>query len=367
MTPIASSAWPEIEVNQWTDTRDTLQLMTQIVGKVRMVNTPKTSHWWNVVLYVSSRGLTTGLIPHGASGFQMDFDFIDHQLVVTTTTGARRSVPLAGPIADFYGAVMSTLDELGLTTEIWEMPVEIPGAIAFDTDREHVAYDADAVHRFWLALVQMNRVFEVFRSRFIGKVSPSHFFWGAMDLAVTRFSGRDAPKHPGGAPNCGPEVMWEAYSHEVSSAGYWPGPDGEGYFYSYAYPRPTVSAPPESRRRPPTTTTVSANSCCPTPQFEKPTTRTRFYSSSCRAPTWRPRTWAAGTGVRWNAERYSGRAQASSRTAPSPIRSLRHPNPGPAPRNPWCCRNSRPHCRWPRPTRWRCPPRNPIRPPKRGP
>lgn len=238
MTPIASSAWPEIEVNQWADTRDTLQLMTQIVGKVRMVNTPKTSHWWNVVLYVSSRGLTTGLIPHGASGFQMDFDFIDHQLVVTTTTGARRSVPLAGPIADFYGAVMSTLDELGLTTEIWEMPVEIPGAIAFDTDREHVAYDADAVHRFWLALVQMNRVFEVFRSRFIGKVSPSHFFWGAMDLAVTRFSGRDAPKHPGGAPNCGPEVMWEAYSHEVSSAGYWPGPDGEGYFYSYAYPAP---------------------------------------------------------------------------------------------------------------------------------
>lgn len=238
MTPIPSSAWPEIEVNQWADTRDTLQLMTQIVGKVRMVNTPKTSHWWNVALYVSSRGLTTGLIPHGASGFQMDFDFIDHQLVVTTTTGARRSVPLAGPIADFYGAVMSTLDELGLTTEIWEMPVEIPGAIAFDTDREHVAYDADAVHRFWLALVQMNRVFEVFRSRFIGKVSPSHFFWGAMDLAVTRFSGRDAPKHPGGAPNCGPEVMWEAYSHEVSSAGYWPGPDGEGYFYSYAYPAP---------------------------------------------------------------------------------------------------------------------------------
>lgn len=238
MTPIPSSAWPEIEVNQWADTRDTLQLMTQIVGKVRMVNTPKTSHWWNVVVYVSSRGLTTGLIPHGASGFQMDFDFIDHQLVVTTTTGARRSVPLAGPIADFYGAVMSTLDELGLTTEIWEMPVEIPGAIAFDTDREHVAYDADAVHRFWLALVQMNRVFEVFRSRFIGKVSPSHFFWGAMDLAVTRFSGRDAPKHPGGAPNCGPEVMWEAYSHEVSSAGYWPGPDGEGYFYSYAYPAP---------------------------------------------------------------------------------------------------------------------------------
>ena len=240
MASNSAGAWPEIPVTDWADTRDTLQLMTQIVGKVRMVNTPTTSHWWNVVLYVSSRGLSTGLIPHGTSGFQMDFDFIDHQLIVTTTTtGARRSLALTpGPIADFYGAVMTALDELGLSTEIWEIPVEIPGAIAFDDDRDHVAYDADAVHRFWQSLVQMDRVFNIFRSRYIGKVSPSHFFWGAMDIAVTRFSGREAPKHPGGAPNCGPEVMWEAYSHEVSSAGYWPGPDGEGYFYSYAYPAP---------------------------------------------------------------------------------------------------------------------------------
>ena len=143
-----------------------------------------------------------------------------------------------GPIADFHREVMDVLDELRLSTEIWPMPVEIPGWIPFDTDQSHVAYDGDQVHRFWLALVQMNRVFEMFRSRFIGKVSPMHFFWGALDLAVTRFSGRTAPKHPGGAPNCRPHVMWEAYSHEVSGAGYWPGPDGEGVFYSCAYPEP---------------------------------------------------------------------------------------------------------------------------------
>ena len=235
----STAVWPELPVAQWADSRDTLQLMTQIVGKVRLANTPLMSHWWNVVLYVSARGLTTGLIPHADKGFQIDFDFIDHQLVIDTTGGDRRIVALQpGPIAEFYRGVMIALDELGLSTEIWTMPVEIPGAIAFDTDQQHVAYDRDQVHRFWLALVQINRVFEAFRSRFLGKVSPVHFFWGALDLAVTRFSGRPAPKHPGGAQNCGPHVMWEAYSHEVSSAGYWPGPDGEGVFYSYAYPEP---------------------------------------------------------------------------------------------------------------------------------
>jgi len=236
---MSDSSWPELPVAQWEDTRDTLQLMTQVVGKVRMQNTPLTSHWWNVVLYLSARGLTTGLIPQGDKGFQMDFDFIDHQLMISTTQGERLSIALQPrPIADFYCEVMGGLDALGLSTEIWPMPVEIPDAIPFNTDTQHIAYDADAVHRFWLALVQITRVFEVFRSRFLGKVSPVHFFWGALDLAVTRFSGRPAPKHPGGAPNCGPHVMWEAYSHEVSSAGYWPGPDGEGVFYSYAYPEP---------------------------------------------------------------------------------------------------------------------------------
>ncbi|WNG93718.1 DUF5996 family protein [Mycobacterium sp. ITM-2016-00318] len=236
---VPESVWPKLPVAEWIDTRDTLQLMTQVVGKVRLANTPLMSHWWNVVLYVSARGLTTGLIPHDGRAFSMEFDFIDHQLVVLTTSGDRRTVTLqAGPVSDFYGDVMAVLDELGLSTDIWTMPVEIPDAVPLDIDQQHVAYDGDQAHRFWLALVQMNRVFEEFRSRYIGKVSPVHFFWGALDLAVTRFSGRTAPKHPGGAPNCGPHVMWEAYSHEVSSAGYWPGPDGEGVFYSYAYPEP---------------------------------------------------------------------------------------------------------------------------------
>ena len=235
--PESPSAWPELPVEQWAETRDTLQLMTQVVGKVRLANTPVMSHWWNVVLHVSARGLTTGLVPYGDKGFQIDFDFVDHHLTVSSTTGERRTVPLrAGPIADYYREVTAALDDLGLHTEIWPMPVEIADAIPLDTDTQHVAYDPEQVHRFWLALVQMTRVFEVFRSRFLGKVSPVHFFWGALDLAVTRFSGRTAPKHPGGAPNCGPHVMWEAYSHEVSSAGYWPGPDGEGVFYSYTYP-----------------------------------------------------------------------------------------------------------------------------------
>lgn len=237
--PDSPSAWPELSVEHWAETRDTLQLMTQVVGKVRLANTPVMSHWWNVVLYVSARGLTTGLVPYGDKGFQIDFDFVDHQLTVASTTGERRTVALRpGPVADFYREVTAALDDLGLHTDIWPMPVEIADAVPLDTDTQHVAYDADQVHRFWLALVQMNRVFEIFRSRFVGKVSPVHFFWGALDLAVTRFSGRSAPKHPGGAPNCGPHVMWEAYSHEVSSAGYWPGPDGEGVFYSYAYPEP---------------------------------------------------------------------------------------------------------------------------------
>jgi hypothetical protein len=235
----APSPWPEIPVADWIDTRDTFQLWTQIVGKVKMANTPVTSHWWNVVLFVSARGLTTGLVPHGRRGFQIDFDLVDHRLDIATTDGARRSLALEPrSVAAFHHEVMVVLDDLGLVTPIWTMPVEIPGAVPFDTDEGHHAYDADAVHRFWLALVQMDRVFGQFRSRFVGKVSPVHLFWGALDLAVTRFSGRPAPLHPGGAPNCGPHVMWEAYSHEVSSAGYWPGPDGEGVFYSYAYPDP---------------------------------------------------------------------------------------------------------------------------------
>jgi hypothetical protein len=204
-----------------------------------MVRTPLVNHWWNVPLYVSPVGFTTSLIPAGSRAFEMGFDFVDQQLHITVEGGERRSVPLEpGPVSGFYAAVMGALDDLDLHTEIWTMPVEIEGAIPFDQDQTHTAYDGDRARAFWQATVQMERVMTEFRSRYVGKCSPVHLFWGALDLAVTRFSGRGAPAHPGGAPNCGPFVMHEAYSHEVSSAGFWPGGDGEGVFYSYAYPEP---------------------------------------------------------------------------------------------------------------------------------
>jgi hypothetical protein len=241
MTSTSADRWPAIPVSAWQDSRDTLQLWTQVVGKVRLANEPLANHWWNVPLYLSARGLTTSLMPHPTGpAFQIDFDFVDHRLDVATVRGTARSLPLEPrPVAEFYDAVMGMLSDLDVTTEIWPVPVEIAGSIPFADDRTHASYDPDAVHRFWLALVEMSRVFKVFRSRFVGKSSPIHVFWGALDLASTRFSGRPAPPHPGGAPNCGPQVMWEAYSQEVSSAGYWPGPPGEeGVFYSYAYPEP---------------------------------------------------------------------------------------------------------------------------------
>ncbi len=225
----------------WLDTRDTLQLYTQVVGKVRLANAPLVNHWWNVPLYLTARGLTTSLVPHPTGpSFQIDFDFLAHRLEVVTVDGRLRVLDLQPrPVADFYASVMGMLDEVGVPTEIWPMPVEIVGAVPFDEDRAHASYDADAVRRFWRALVAMTRVFTVFRARFVGKSSPVHLFWGALDLATTRFSGRSAPPHPGGAPHLGPHVMIEAYSQEVSSCGYWPGPPGEeGVFYAYAYPEP---------------------------------------------------------------------------------------------------------------------------------
>ena len=241
MATMHTRAWPAIPVADWVETRDTLLLYTQVVGKVRLANAPLTNHWWNVPLYVTARGLTTSLMPHPTGpAFQIDFDFVEHHLEVATVLGDRRSIELAEPsVSDFHDLVLDLLAEMDVPTEIWPMPVEIPDAVPFPDDHVHAAYDADAVRRFWLALVEMHRVFTVFQGRFVGKSSPVHLFWGALDLALTRFSGRTAPPHPGGAPNCGPHVMWEAYSHEVSSCGYWPGPPGEeGVFYAYAYPEP---------------------------------------------------------------------------------------------------------------------------------
>ena len=239
VTPGAGTPWPEITIADWDDTRATVHMWTQIVGKVRLALEPPVNHWWQIPFYVSARGLTTSLMHAGSRGIEIEFDFVDHVLAFRTTDGLRRRVALQPrSVADFYGATIAALDELGVHVSILARPVEVPDATPFADDVGHHSYDAAAMHRFWLALVQSDRVLREFRGRFIGKNSPVHFFWGAFDLATTRFSGRRAPLHPGGAPNCADWVMQEAYSHEVSSCGFWPGGSEEGSFYTYAYPEP---------------------------------------------------------------------------------------------------------------------------------
>jgi Family of unknown function (DUF5996) len=233
--------WPELPTADWRDTYATLQLWTQIVGKIRLVRSPWLNHSWHVALYVTARGLTTSPIPDGARTFQIDFDFIDHVLRISTSDGEERQFALAGlSVASFYAAVMATLAELGIHVAIDEMPNELPEPIRFSLDNKHASYDPDAVRRFFQILVNADRVFRKFRTGFLGKASPVHFFWGSFDLAVTRFSGRRAPRHPGGVPHLPDDVASEAYSHEVSSAGFWPGSGAIDYpaFYSYAYPAP---------------------------------------------------------------------------------------------------------------------------------
>jgi hypothetical protein len=233
--------WPELPLAAWRETCATLHLWTQIVGKIRLSRAPWLNHSWHVVLYVTARGLTTSPIPDGTRTFQIDFDFIDHLLRISRSDGATRQFALAGQsVASFYASVMAALDELGIHVAIDEMPNELPEPIRFSQDKLHASYDPDAVRRFFQVLVNVDRVFRQFRTGFLGKASPVHFFWGSFDLAVTRFSGRRAPRHPGGVPYLSDEVACEAYSHEVSSAGFWPGSGAIDYpaFYSYAYPEP---------------------------------------------------------------------------------------------------------------------------------
>jgi hypothetical protein len=234
-----ATAWPDLAASPWSDTRDTLHMWTQVVGKVRLALTPMMNQWWQVALYVSSRGLTTSLMHAGDRGLEIEFDFVDHVLDLRTTSGDRRQIALEPrTVASFYAATTTALDELGVGVRLFPRPSEVVDAIPFDEDEVHRSYDADAAHRFWLALVQIHRVLVEFRSRFTGKASPVHFFWGGADLCTTRFSGRPAPRHPGGVPNCPDWVQEMAYSHEVSSCGYWPGGADGGAFYSYAYPQP---------------------------------------------------------------------------------------------------------------------------------
>jgi hypothetical protein len=235
------SAWPELRYAEWRETAATLHLWTQIVGKVRLMLAPWVNHSWQVPLYITARGLSTSPIPAGDQILEIEFDFIGQRLLGSTSSGDERTFPLERQtVADFYVRTMDLLRGLGVVVTINELPNEVANPIRFSLDRTHATYDADAAHRFWRALIQVDCIFKRFRSGFLGKVSPVHFFWGSFDLAVTRFSGRAAPLHPGGVPGLPDAVSREAYSHEVSSAGFWPGNEAfpRAAFYSYAYPEP---------------------------------------------------------------------------------------------------------------------------------
>ena len=234
-------AWPGLPLDEWKGTYATLHMWTQVAGKVRFALSPWVNHSWHVTLYVTSRGLTTSPIPYGERTFEIKFDFIDHRLVVETSGGDVKHIELRPrSVADFYGEVMSSLRSLGMDINIHTLPNEVADPVPFEKDVEHKSYDPEYANRFWRVLVQTDRVFKEFRAKFIGKCSPVHFFWGSFDMAVTRFSGRTAPPHPGGVPHLPDVVAREAYSHEVSSCGFWPGGGPIPYpvYYSYAYPAP---------------------------------------------------------------------------------------------------------------------------------
>jgi Family of unknown function (DUF5996) len=235
----ATETWPAFAYDDWAETAQTLHLWTQVVGKVRMAFTPTVNHWWHVPLYVSARGLTTSPIPAGGHNVEMVFDFLEHQLRIICSDGRRELVALRPiSVARFYGETMEALARLGVRPRIWTTPCEIENPIPFELDETHRSYDGEAAQRFWRALAQADRVMKAFRGEFIGKASPVHFFWGSFDLAVTRFSGRRAPPHPGSAI-VPASISVEAYSHEVSSCGFWPGGPGIApLFYAYAYPEP---------------------------------------------------------------------------------------------------------------------------------
>jgi hypothetical protein len=240
-TDSRSDIWPALPYAEWKETCATLHMWTQIVGKIRLALSPWTNHSWHVTLYLTARGLTTSPIPHGPAVFEIRFDFVEHELRVLKSDGAIRVLKLKSQsVAEFYQMTMSMLDELDLPVQINTTPNELPDPIPFERDQVHRAYDPEQANRFWRVLLQSDRVFKLFRSRFCGKCSPVHFFWGSFDLAVTRFSGRMAPPHPGGIPHLPDAITREAYSQEVSSLGFWPGNDAipQAIFYSYAYPEP---------------------------------------------------------------------------------------------------------------------------------
>ena len=307
MSNISKTSWPELPTAAWRDTYATLHLWTQIIGKIRLTKAPWLNHSWHVTLYVTPRGLTTSPVPDGTRTFQIDFDFIDHVLRVSTSDGAARQFALAGQsVASFHAATMAALADLGIAVTIDEMPNELPDPVRFSEDKAHASYDPDSVRRFLQILVNCDRVFKQFRTGFLGKASPVHFFWGSFDLAVTRFSGRRAPRHPGGVAHLPDAVAREAYSHEESSAGFWPGGGAVDYpaFYSYAYPEPAGFRTSKCGRMRPSSARRSANSSCPMMPCERADPDKRC-SISCKAPM-RPRRFQRnGIATRWNASRAS--------------------------------------------------------------
>ena len=240
--PTARDAWPPLPLDAWQGAYQALHMRTQIVGKTRLALSPMENHWWQVALYLTARGLTTSPMPAGGRTLEVELDFLDHRVVLQTSDGERRELPLRGEsVAAFYAAYLVALDELGVTAPLWPVPVEVAEAVPFPEQRDEVPYDADAAARCWTILASVDRALKRFRGRFLGKCSPVHFWWGSFDIACTRFSGARAPRHPGGVPNLADRVAREAYSHACISAGWWPGTPGayaEPAFYAYAYPEP---------------------------------------------------------------------------------------------------------------------------------
>ena len=240
---MTADAWPRLPLEEWQETYSTLHRWLQVVGKTRLALAPAQNHWWHVTLHLTSHGFATGAMPHGARTLDAEFDFLEHRLVLRTSDGETRALQLASrSVADFYREYVARLQELGVPARIWPMPVELADPVRFDADDANATYDPDAAQRCWRALAQVDRLLHRFRSEFLGKCSPVHFWWGAFDIACTRFSGRPAPTHPGGVPNLADFVVREAYSHECISAGWWPGsiggPVAEPAFYAYIYPEP---------------------------------------------------------------------------------------------------------------------------------
>ena len=317
MTQALRTDWLLLPVHDWQQTQTALHLRAQIVGKTRLALAPMQNHWWQVAQYVTARGLSTSPMPYGDRTLEIEFDFIDHALVFRTGDGEIRSLPLVPQsIAEFYHDYQALLRSLEIDVHIWPVPQEMAETVRLTEDRGHATYDREAVERFFKVLLQVDRVLKTFRSRFLGKSSPSHFWWGGFDMACTRFSGRPAPTHPGGIPHLADFVTREAYSHECISGGWWPGTAGspvdEPAFYAYAYPEPVGCAQAPIRPSGRAMTWRCANGSCPMRTSSRPRIRTRWRSSFSKRPTTSRPNSDRGTRVSSDRSRSKSRSRCGS-------------------------------------------------------